>query len=210
VKTHQKRKNNKTNKKPISEAKKAGRAFVNFAKRRFGIIVAILCFVVVVAGIDLGINAMASKDSAGAAGEPDYPSEDAPAAKEGRVWPEYARDPVSDFVDLTSLSGTMVYAEVYDIMAYPEEYTGKTIKMGGAYYSSYYDQTGRYSHYVIIEDALACCQQGLEFIWNGDHAYPDDYPAAQAKIEVVGVFGSYDELGQTYYRLEVDGISVKD
>jgi hypothetical protein len=112
-------------------------------------------------------------------------------------------------VDLTVLSGTMVYAEVYNIMIDPEEYMGKIIKMNGSYSASYYDGTGLYYHYVIIEDATACCAQGLEFIWNGEHSYPDDYPEAQTKIEVVGVFGSYDELGITYYYLLVDDISIK-
>jgi len=111
-------------------------------------------------------------------------------------------------VDLTVLSSTMVYAEVYNMMANPDDYVGKTIKMNGPYYASYFDQTGLYYHYIIIEDATACCQQGLEFIWNGDHSYPDDYPEEQTKIEVAGIFGSYDELDRIYYYLSVDEINI--
>jgi len=111
-------------------------------------------------------------------------------------------------VDLTALGSTMVYAEVYNMMTNPKGYMGKTIKMEGPYNASYFDETGLYYHYVIIEDATACCQQGLEFIWNGEHTYPDDYPKEQERIEVTGVFGSYDELGKAYYYLSVDDISV--
>ena len=111
-------------------------------------------------------------------------------------------------VDLTVLSTTMVYAEVNNIMTNPGDYIGKTVRMGGPYYTSYYDETGLYYHYVVIEDATACCAQGLEFIWDGEHSYPDDYPDERAYIEVAGVFGSYDELGRTYYCLTVDGITV--
>ena len=111
-------------------------------------------------------------------------------------------------VDLTALSSTMVYAEVYNMMTSPDDYMGKTIKMSGPYYASFYDETGSYYHYVIVEDASACCQSGLEFIWKGEHNYPNDYPADQTKIEVVGVFESYEELGQTYYYLSVDDIGV--
>ena len=111
-------------------------------------------------------------------------------------------------VDLTALSSTMVYAEVFNIMTSPDEYMGKTIKMNGPYSASYFDGTGLYYHYVVIEDATACCQQGLEFIWNGDHIFPDDYPEESTKIEVTGVFGSYDEFGDTYYYLAVDDISI--
>ena len=118
--------------------------------------------------------------------------------------------PLSDNidVDLTELSGTMVYAEVFSIMSNPDDYIGKTIKMNGPYSSSYYDKTDMYYHFVIIEDASACCQSGLEFIWSGEHASPDDYPKIGTKIEVAGVFGSYDELGGTYYYLAVDDIAV--
>ncbi|MDR0293228.1 MAG: hypothetical protein LBH95_03645 [Oscillospiraceae bacterium] len=111
-------------------------------------------------------------------------------------------------VDLTVLSSVMVYAEVYNIMTRPEDYMGKTIKMSGLYYASYYDKTGLYYHYVVIEDATACCQQGMEFIWNGRHSYPEDYPADETIVEMSGVFGRYEELGQTYYYLAVDEIAV--
>ena len=63
-------------------------------------------------------------------------------------------------------------------------------------------------HFVAVEDAAACCLQALEFIWEGEHAYPDDYPDEKAVIEVAGVFGQYDELGRTYYYLAVDEIKV--
>jgi len=112
-------------------------------------------------------------------------------------------------VDLTLLSSTMVYAEVYNMTtASPEDYFGKTVRMSGPYYASYYETTDQYYHYVVIEDATACCAQGLEFIWEGEHAYPDDYPEEAAMIEVSGTFGSYDELGRTYYYLSVDDLTI--
>ena len=111
-------------------------------------------------------------------------------------------------LDLTMLSGTMVYSLVYNIMTYPDDYVGKVIKMSGSYSASFYDATDMYYHYLLIEDAMACCQSGLEFYWSGEHSYPVDYPADQAKIELVGVYESYDELGATYYRLRVDDIDV--
>ena len=34
---------------------------------------------------------------------------------------------------------------------------------------------------------MACCAQGLEFVWgDGSHKYPDEYPAEDAEIEVQG------------------------
>jgi len=113
-------------------------------------------------------------------------------------------------VDLTIMSATMVYAEVYNIMKNPGGYIGKSIKISGQYYSMYYDKTDRHYHFVLIEDAAACCRQGLEFIWNGEHSYPGDYPKDKTNVEVTGVFGRYDELGETYYYLAVDDIIFKE
>ncbi len=111
-------------------------------------------------------------------------------------------------IDLTTLSSTMVYAEVYNIMTNPDDYIGKTIRMRGPYINSFYDVTGLNYHYVMIKDAAACCQQGIEFKLPEDLAYPQDYPVVDTEIEVAGVFGSYDELDYTYYYLEVDEMSV--
>ncbi len=109
-------------------------------------------------------------------------------------------------VDVTALSSVMVYAEVYNMMTRPAEYMGKTVKIRGQYYSDYYDKTGKTYFYVTIADTSECCRQGVEFIWNGAHAYPADYPQEQSEIEITGVFSSYDEDEITYYYLSVDDI----
>lgn len=104
-------------------------------------------------------------------------------------------------VDLTKLSSTMVYAEVCHMMSAPGDYTGKTVKMRGAF-SVYHDQeTGMDYFACIIEDATACCAQGLEFVPTGEYVYPDDYPAIGADITVTGTFGTYEENGYWYCRL---------
>ena len=58
-------------------------------------------------------------------------------------------------VDLTVLSSTMVYSEVYNMMVSPEAYIGKTVKMEGlcAYYND--EQTGNDYYTCIIQDATA-------------------------------------------------------
>lgn len=112
-------------------------------------------------------------------------------------------------VDLTILTPNMVYAEVYNMMMYPDNYLGKTVKVSGPYYPLYYDGTGNYYHYVMIEDALACCQNGMEFIWDeGIHAYPEEYPKEDEIIEIVGVMKSYKEEQYIYYYLDVDSYKV--
>lgn len=112
-------------------------------------------------------------------------------------------------VDLTQLSSIMVYSEVYNIMANPDEYLGKTIKMEGPYYSYYWDSTDKYYHYIVVEDAAACCNQGIEFIWDDNrHQYPSEYPADNTPVEIVGIFGAYEEEGEVYYYLAANELTV--
>lgn len=106
--------------------------------------------------------------------------------------------------DLTAMDGDLVYASVYQMMVEPEAFEGKVIKISGRYYASFYDPNNRYYHYVIIEDAMACCAQGMEFVWDdGSHVYPDEYPKDNSYVEVVGTFETYTETdGQIYCRLK--------
>jgi len=102
----------------------------------------------------------------------------------------------------------MVYAQLFNILTDSESYLGKTIKMQGSYYASRSEITDRLYHLVIVNDTSACCEAGIEFIWSGEHTYPDDYPAENARIEVAGIFDSYQMSGQTLYYLAVDDISI--
>ena len=101
-------------------------------------------------------------------------------------------------VDLTVLSSTMVYSEVYNMMYYPENYIGKTVKMKGMYAGYHDESTDKYYHACIIQDATACCAQGIEFEPTDDYRYPDDYPAEWQEVCVTGVFDTYKE-GENIY-----------
>ena len=105
-------------------------------------------------------------------------------------------------VDLTKLSSTMVYSEVYNMMYTPDDYIGKTVKMKGQF--AYYEDPETKAQYFacIIADATACCSQGLEFILTGEHTYPNDYPELGSEITVTGTFEVYTENGFQYCRLK--------
>ena len=120
-------------------------------------------------------------------------SETKESSNKGNETTDKAKDTSVDY-DLTTMNSDMVYASVYQLMVDPETYVGKTFKMQGTYYSTFYEPTNKYYHYVIIEDAAACCAQGLEFVWgDGSHVYPDEYPANESRVEVSGTFEKYKE-----------------
>ena len=122
-------------------------------------------------------------------------SESKPAASE----PTQSTDGVD--VDLTRLSSTMVYSEVFNMMYAPDDYIGTTIKMTGQFV--YYENPDTKTQYFtcIIGDAMACCSQGLEFVLTGKHTYPDDYPELGSEITVSGTFELYEEGDIRYCRL---------
>ena len=110
-------------------------------------------------------------------------------------------------VDLTVLSSTMVYSEVYNMLYNdPAHYLGKTVKARGTFsiYQLVTDgvlQPDPVSYACIISDAAACCAEGMEFVLKDDLAYPDDYPELGTEITVIGEFQSYEGNGMTWYHL---------
>lgn len=107
-------------------------------------------------------------------------------------------------VDLTVLSSTMVYSEVYNMMMTPEHYLGKTVRMHGLcsiYESAAVDgQVAQVYYTCVISDATACCSQGIEFVLAGAVG-ADAYPPTDTEITVTGTFQTYDENGILYCHL---------
>ena len=108
-------------------------------------------------------------------------------------------DRSGEVLDLTAISSTLVYSEVYNMIYEPELYVGKTIIMEGSFAVSFDESTGNYYYGCIIQDATACCAQGMEFVPAGKLTYPDDFPELGTTIRITGVYGSYTEASGTYY-----------
>ncbi len=106
-----------------------------------------------------------------------------------------------DYIDLTEMSGTMVYSQVYNMVYYPERFTGTKVKMQGTF-SDYLDlASGKRYFGCIIQDATACCAQGIEFNPTDDFTYPDDFPTDGDTVTVEGDFDTYIEEGAQYCTL---------
>jgi len=101
-------------------------------------------------------------------------------------------------VDLTLLSSTMVYSEVYNMMYLPEDYVGKVVKMEGTYMVYRDETTGSVYRCCIIQDATACCAQGIEFIPDN----PENCPEEGDIVTVVGTFDTYMEGENLYCTLK--------
>lgn len=110
-------------------------------------------------------------------------------------------------IDLTALSSVMVYTQVYAMVSNPDEYIGKTVKMHGNFGYYYEASVDTYYFGIIVQDATACCAQGIEFTLTDEDSlsFPEDYPEPGAEATVVGVFTTYfpeEAPDWEYYRLE--------
>lgn len=113
--------------------------------------------------------------------------------------------PTSVDLDLTVLSSTMVYAEVYNMMSAPNDYIGKSIRIKGIFSVYQEPETQKVYCGVIVQDATACCAQGFDVVMPDGSRYPDDYPPAQSEVTVVGTIQAdrtLEEYGILILRLE--------
>ncbi|MBR3640055.1 MAG: hypothetical protein IKN50_05565 [Clostridia bacterium] len=102
-------------------------------------------------------------------------------------------------IDLTQLNAAMVYAQVNDMLTYPDKYAGMKVRMRGPF--AVYETDERNYFAVIITDATACCSQGIEFLLTEKVPYPSGYPEKGTEITVTGIFHTYAEGPMTYPEL---------
>ena len=103
-------------------------------------------------------------------------------------------------IDLTVMDKDMVYSTIYQMVYVdPDAYVGKTFKAAGTLTLATSSVTGLFYPYVVIKDALACCQQGVEFQWGAEqHTTAEDFPAEGTELVVIGRFETYREEGDPY------------
>ena len=110
-------------------------------------------------------------------------------------------------LDLTRLSSTMVYSEVYNMRYAPDDYYGKIVRIEGLFSAYPNPDTGEYYYNCIIPDATACCSQGLQFFLADEDTlvYPDDYPENGETVVIVGTFVEND---QNLYMCSIDNATM--
>ncbi len=85
-------------------------------------------------------------------------------------------------IDMDEMSSTMVFAEASNMVQDPVAYDGKIVKLTGTLAAYQGANTTYYS--CILEDALACCSQGIEF----EADEQEEYPSAGSTVTIVGRF----------------------
>ncbi len=105
--------------------------------------------------------------------------------------------------DLSTMKPNMVYAQVFDMLVSPETYENKIIRMKGNFEIYEASEIMGRSYAVIIYDALACCQQGIEFRYD----FGNNLPEKGSEITVTGKFILSElESGISYNFVQADSV----
>ncbi len=102
--------------------------------------------------------------------------------------------------DLSEMNFTMISSFFFQMLVESETYENKTFKIKGKFQSfdNEEDPTALPYFSVIMNDVTMCCQEGIDFVWEGNHNWPADYPQQDKEITIIGKYIVTETDGFTY------------
>ena len=101
-------------------------------------------------------------------------------------------------IDLSQMSSTLVFSELYNILTDVDSYIGMTVKISGTCVIYQDPETGKVYYTCMVTDTAGCCSQGIEF-------EPQDttkHPANGDPVTVTGTLSKYFEADIPYITLK--------
>jgi len=92
--------------------------------------------------------------------------------------------------DLSSMNFTMISSMFFQMVIEAEKYENKNFKIKGIFqtFPNPDNPQGLPYFSVIINDVTMCCQEGIDFVWQGNHKWPEDYPKEDQEITIIGKY----------------------
>ncbi|MFI3114612.1 MAG: hypothetical protein R3Y12_00550 [Clostridia bacterium] len=106
--------------------------------------------------------------------------------------------------DLTEASATIVFSQVYDMLVNPDFYEDKTFKIEGECQFFDHPITGERLYFVVVMDALGCCPQGIEVMFNDGIQAPEKF----CNVIIEGTGATDVEFDYTYLFIDVEDLQV--
>ena len=102
--------------------------------------------------------------------------------------------------DLSNMNFTMISSFFFQMLIEPETYENKTFKIKGKFqfFENEEDPAALPYFSVIMNDVTMCCQEGIDFQWQGEHNWPADYPEQDQEITILGKYIVSETDGITY------------
>ena len=109
-----------------------------------------------------------------------------------------------DLIVSDIISPAMAYAEAANMVANPKDYLNQTIQAEGCIMEMADSNTGELVHVIEIADTKGCCSEYLEINLAEGLEYPDE----DTIMYVYGIWTTYEQDGETYYRIEADRMEL--
>ncbi len=109
-------------------------------------------------------------------------------------------------IDLTKMNYNMASAQIFNMMIETERYLGKRVRLSGKFYSAFDENNGMRHYSVLMWDATACCQTGLQFLFPDAKSYPDDFPAEMADVTLTGILSLKELNGMDYLYIDCESL----
>ena len=102
--------------------------------------------------------------------------------------------------DLSEMNFTMISSFFFQMLVESEKYENKTFKIKGKFqtFDNEEDPSALPYFSVIMNDVTMCCQEGIDFVWEGKHNWPADYPYQDQEITIIGKYIVTETDGITY------------
>ena len=102
--------------------------------------------------------------------------------------------------DLSNYNFNMISSFFFQMLVESEKYENKTFKIKGKFQSFENEENPDALPYfsVIMNDVTMCCQEGIDFVWEGNHNWPADYPDQDQEITIIGKYIVTETDGFTY------------
>ena len=102
--------------------------------------------------------------------------------------------------DLSDMNFTMISSFFFQMLIESEKYENKTFKIKGNFQTFENEEDPAALPYfsVIMNDVTMCCQEGIDFVWEGNHSWPADYPEQDQEITIIGKYIVTETDGMTY------------
>ena len=107
----------------------------------------------------------------------------------------------SEELDLSGVSSTIAYSEVFTMNLYPDDFIGKKVRIKGSFTTYQTEEEAKDYFVCLVADSTACCVQGLEFVPEKGFSDPSEYPEEGSTILVEGIFTTYERDGVVYSTL---------
>lgn len=103
-------------------------------------------------------------------------------------------------IDLSEVNAIVAFSQISNMYAEPWNYVGAVIRVRGIL-DHYESEDGQRRDMIVVQDAAACCGQGIEIVWGSEMSQSEPEAGCGKEVTATGRFELYQEGGYSRIRL---------